>query len=58
MHDANGNGKLDSNMMGIPKEGFGFSNDATGSFGPPGFDEAKFNLTGKDQVVVITLKYY
>jgi uncharacterized protein (DUF2141 family) len=27
MHDANSNEKLDSNMIGIPKEGFGFSNN-------------------------------
>ena len=38
-HDANSNGKLDTNMVGLPKEGYGFSNNA-GRFGPPGFDAA------------------
>lgn len=56
MHDANENDELDSNAFGIPKEGFGFSNDAMGMFGPPSFEKAKFNFTGKTQVV-ITLKY-
>lgn len=40
--DVNGNGKMDSNVMGIPTEPFGFSNNATGRFGPPKFDQAKF----------------
>ena len=56
MHDANENDKLDSNAIGIPKEGFGFSNDAMGMFGPPSFEKAKFNLSG-DIKVTITLKY-
>jgi uncharacterized protein (DUF2141 family) len=41
-HDENGNGELDTNWVGIPKEAFGFSNDAMGRFGPPGYDDAKF----------------
>lgn len=56
MHDANENDELDSNAIGIPKEGFGFSNDAMGMFGPPSFEKAKFNLSG-DNKVTITLKY-
>ena len=34
-HDANDNRKLDQNMMGIPVEAAGFSNDAVGNMGPP-----------------------
>lgn len=56
MHDANENTELDSNAFGIPKEGFGFSNDAMGMFGPPSFEKAKFNFTGQNKVA-ITLKY-
>lgn len=56
MHDANENDELDSNAFGIPKEGFGFSNDAMGMFGPPSFEKAKFNFTGENKVY-ITLKY-
>lgn len=34
-HDENENGEFDRNFMGIPKEGYGFSNNAEGKFGPP-----------------------
>ncbi len=44
MHDVNGNGKLDANLLGIPKEPWGFSNNAAGSFGPPKWDAIKFEL--------------
>lgn len=35
MHDENNNNKLDSNFIRIPKEGTGFSNDASATFGLP-----------------------
>ena len=38
--DANANGRVDMNAMGIPTEPYGFSNNAAGSFGPPKFDQA------------------
>lgn len=38
--DLNGNGKLDSNMMGMPTEPYAFSRQAQGNFGPPSFDQA------------------
>ena len=41
-HDENGNGKLDKNAMGQPKERYGFSNNARGTFGPPAYDQTKF----------------
>ena len=53
-HDENENEKLDSGFMGIPNEPYGFSNDATGTFGPPSFEKAKMNLTS-DKVSVINL---
>ena len=53
IHDANRNGKLDSNLLGIPKEGFGFSNDAMGTFGPPSFEKAGFNVSAP---VIIRIK--
>jgi uncharacterized protein (DUF2141 family) len=39
-HDENANGQLDRNFIGIPRENYGFSRDARGRFGPPGFDDA------------------
>ena len=44
--DSNNNGKLDKNFWGIPKERFAFSRNATGTFGAPGFNKAKFKLNG------------
>lgn len=38
--DANANGRLDMNAMGIPVEPYGFSNNAAGQFGPPRFEQA------------------
>ena len=51
-HDANANGKMDKNFVGLPKEGYGFSNDAMGKFGPPSFKEASFTYTGKEKVTM------
>ena len=45
-HDVNGNGKMDTNVMGIPTEPYAFSNGAFGSFGPPSFDAARFSVKG------------
>lgn len=57
IHDENENGELDSNMVGIPKEGFAFGNNAMGAFGPPSFDKAKVSLT-KSEKQVVELKYF
>jgi uncharacterized protein (DUF2141 family) len=42
--DANENQKLDTNFVGVPKEEYGFSNNARGAFGPPSFESASFTL--------------
>lgn len=42
--DSNRNGKQDKNFLGVPKEDYGFSNDARGMFGPPDFAEAAFDI--------------
>jgi uncharacterized protein (DUF2141 family) len=42
--DVNGNGKLDSNFLGVPKEPAGMSRDAKGEFGPPKFADAVFKV--------------
>jgi len=55
-HDENGNGKLDKNLVGIPKEGYGASNNPAKKMRPPAFDEAKFSLTS-DQSVEVKLIY-
>jgi uncharacterized protein (DUF2141 family) len=57
VHDENLNGKLDTNVFGVPKEGYGFSNDARGSVGPPPFDAAGFLYDGKNLEMTIKLNY-
>jgi uncharacterized protein (DUF2141 family) len=56
-HDENSNGKLDTNFMGIPREGVGASNDAKGHFGPPKFDAAAFRFPGGRLELKITINY-
>jgi uncharacterized protein (DUF2141 family) len=57
-HDENGDGKINSNFLGIPKEGVGVSNNAKGNFGPPKFDDAKFSFNSLTQTVTINLTYF
>jgi uncharacterized protein (DUF2141 family) len=49
-HDENENEELDTNILGIPKEGFGFSNDAIGKFGPKDFIEWLFEVSGDTKI--------
>jgi uncharacterized protein (DUF2141 family) len=56
-HDENSNGKLDTNFMGIPREGVGASNNAKGHFGPPKFDAAAFRFSGGHLQLKITITY-
>jgi uncharacterized protein (DUF2141 family) len=56
-HDENSNGKLDTNFMGIPREGVGASNGAKGHFGPPKFDAAAFRFQGGRLDLKITIVY-
>ena len=51
-HDSNSNGKLDKNFLGIPKEDYAFSNNASGAFGPPDFKDAAFKLDGSKTVKI------
>jgi uncharacterized protein (DUF2141 family) len=46
VHDENSNGKLDTNFVGMPREGVGASNDAKGHMGPPKFSAASFHYEG------------
>lgn len=56
-HDENDNGKLDRNFIGIPSEGYGFSRDAKGRRGPPGFDDAAVDIKEGANELSVTLNY-
>jgi uncharacterized protein (DUF2141 family) len=57
-HDRNNNGKMDTNRIGIPSEGFAFGNNAMGLFGPPSFDKAKITIKDAPQKQLLLLKYF
>jgi len=44
IHDENKNKKLDTKMLFIPKEGYGYSNNPNAKFGPPAFDKWVFEV--------------
>jgi uncharacterized protein (DUF2141 family) len=54
-HDENGDGKMDTNPMGIPKEAYGFSNNAKGLFGRPDYKDIKFQLNSTEKQIAIQL---
>ena len=56
IHDENSNGRLDK-FMGIPREGFGFSRNPRIRFGPPRFDEVRFDVAAGNVRQVVRMKY-
>jgi uncharacterized protein (DUF2141 family) len=57
IHDENGNGKLDTNLLGIPREGVCASNDAQGHRGPPQWKDARFDFTADGARLQIHVRY-
>ena len=55
-HDANSNGKMDKNLIGIPTEDYAFSNNALGKMGPPSYASAKFVLPAAGSTTIVSLK--
>jgi uncharacterized protein (DUF2141 family)/uncharacterized membrane protein len=55
-HDENGNGRLDTNLVGQPIEAFGFSRDASGAMGPPRFADAAVKLDAAGLAIKINLR--
>jgi uncharacterized protein (DUF2141 family) len=55
-HDENGNGELDKNAFGVPKEKFGFSNNVRATFGPPTYERAQFTFNTTDMTVCIRIE--
>jgi uncharacterized protein (DUF2141 family) len=56
-HDENSDKKLNSNFIGMPKEGMAVSNNAKGHFGPPKYEDAKFDFNKPEQTITISLTY-
>jgi len=58
LHDENENAKMDFNFLGMPLEGYGFSNDAPVTFGPPSFEAAAFKLSPRPSYMPIKMRYF
>ncbi len=56
-HDENGDGELQTNLLGIPLEGFGCSNNAKGNFGPATFTQIKVTVGDADTTDTSTIQY-
>ena len=57
IHDETENGELDTNLLGVPTEGYGFSNDAIARLGAPSFSAASFTYDGQNLDLTISLRY-
>ena len=51
-HDKNLNGKMDTNLVGKPTEGYGFSNNVIGKMGPPSFEKWLFEVKSDKKIVL------
>jgi uncharacterized protein (DUF2141 family) len=57
-HDENGNGHFDTTLLGLPAEGFGFSNNPTLYLGPPNLSQVRIATHLRDNPIPIQMKYY
>lgn len=57
-HDENRNRKADRNLIGIPTEGVGFSNDAPIRLAPPKFADAAFDQGPAAQAITFRMRYF
>lgn len=57
IHDENMDGKLGTNLLGVPTEGYGFSNGAKASMSAPSFEAASFSYDGQNLDLTIRLNY-
>ena len=56
VHDKDMNGKLTTNLLGMPTEPYGFSGRGSGTFGPPAFQDVSFRLPDGGAAVTIQIK--
>lgn len=57
-HDANDDGVIDRNFLGLPTEDLGFSRDAPMRFGPPRFDDAAVRIEPGGGRITLTLRRF
>lgn len=57
LHDENENNKMDRSTLGIPREGYGISQNPEPGFGGPQYEDAAFGLNSSEKKVQITMRY-
>ena len=57
MHDERGSGKMHTNFLGYPTQGYGLSNSAIGFMGPPSFELAHFSVLAPGRTISIVIRY-
>jgi uncharacterized protein (DUF2141 family) len=58
LDDENGSGLMEYNFIGIPKEGFGFSDYYHTGFTKPKFKDFKFSVEGgKNKKILVKIRY-
>lgn len=57
-HDENGNEKIDLGIMGIPAEGYVFSNNTVSEMGPPNPDEMLFEVKSNETTIQVLKMVY
>jgi uncharacterized protein (DUF2141 family) len=57
-HDENANGHFDTTLLGVPDEGFGFSNNPKLYLGPPDLSKVRAAMHEGDNAIDIEIKYY
>lgn len=57
LHDTNGDRTINSNFLGIPIEGFGFSGNPVIRTGPPEFRDAVVFVAGQTTTIQIRINY-
>ena len=58
LHDQNSNGKMDTNALGVPKEGYGETNNPKPKLRAATFKESQFDLPAEGASLKISLQYF
>ena len=58
LHDENGNGEMDTGFLGVPSEGFGFSNNPGIGFGAPSFESCRFRFAIPQLTLRVAIRYF
>ena len=58
LHDENSSGAMDTGFLGVPREGFGFSNNPSIGFGAPSFESCSIRLDQPEKALRLQVLYF